>query len=130
MKTFDILLAHDTTFYGNVHVEAETWEEAVASLTEESWTSACEVNDGLSFSQRVVHVEDEDGEIVAEDLGWDDCYIHTFVLKSRIDRIVREHHTGEGTAAMVEALEAMLAGFEEDRRHPLLHPLFQKGEEA
>jgi hypothetical protein len=36
MPTYNILLAHDTTYYGNVSVEADTWEEAVASLT---WTT-------------------------------------------------------------------------------------------
>jgi hypothetical protein len=33
MPTYTILLAHDTTYYGCVGVEADTWEEAVASLT-------------------------------------------------------------------------------------------------
>jgi hypothetical protein len=127
MRTFNILLAHDTTFYGNVHVEAETWEEAVSSLTEESWTSACVEAGSFWFSERVVHVEDEFlGEIVAEDIRVNDYYIHIFDLKPQIARIVRDHHTGEGTAAMVEALEAMIAEFEPNRRHPL----FRKEEEA
>jgi hypothetical protein len=128
MRTFNILLAQDTTLYGTLSVEAATWEEAVASLTEEDWWDSCyEGGDSEGFSERVVHVEDEVlGDIVAEDIGVNNCYIHTSDLKSQIDRIVRDHHTGEGTAAMVVALEAMLAGFEADRRHPL----FRKEEEA
>jgi len=126
MPTFNLLLAHDRTCYSTVSVDAETWEEGVASLERDDWYSDRHPDDGYGFSERVVYVEDDVSDILAKDIGWDDAYIHTFSLDARINQIVRDHHTGEGTAAMVEALKAMLAEFEAGRRHQL----FRKGEEA
>jgi hypothetical protein len=60
MPTYTVLLAHDVTYYGNVSVEGDTWEEAVASLTLEDWDECYEAGDG-SWEQRVVHVEAENG---------------------------------------------------------------------
>jgi hypothetical protein len=38
MPTYTVLLAQDVSaIYGNVSVEGDTWEEAVASLTLEDW---------------------------------------------------------------------------------------------
>jgi hypothetical protein len=37
MPTYTIALAHDTSFYGLVGAEGDTWEEAVASLTSDDW---------------------------------------------------------------------------------------------
>jgi hypothetical protein len=71
MPTYTVLLAHDTSFYGNVGVEGDTWEEAVASLTSEDWDECYEEGDGSwEQQQRVVHVEDENGYIVAEDIAF------------------------------------------------------------
>lgn len=41
MPVFNILLAHDVSYYGSVEVEADTWSEAVASLTDADWGGAC-----------------------------------------------------------------------------------------
>ena len=37
MPTYTVLLAQDVTYYGNVSVEGDTWEEAVASLVLDDW---------------------------------------------------------------------------------------------
>jgi hypothetical protein len=59
------------SFYGNVGAEGDTWEEAVASLTSDDWSECFEEGDGgWEQQQRVVHVEDEDGYIVAEDIAF------------------------------------------------------------
>jgi hypothetical protein len=88
MPTYTIALAHDTSFYGLVGAEGDTWEEAVASLTSDDWSECFEEGDGgWEQQQRVVHVEDEDGNIVAEDIAFYCPMIHRQSVIQRLREI-------------------------------------------
>ena len=87
MPTFNILLAYDTTKYGCTEVEADTWEEAVASLTHDSWYDNCHEPGDEGWEQRVVDVETEDGDIVAEDIHYNCGLIHCQSVIQRLREI-------------------------------------------
>jgi hypothetical protein len=76
--TYTITLAHDVSYYGKKDVEANTWEEAVASLTDLDWGDNC--FDGDSSEYRVCDVEDESGDTLASDFAFD-C--HTVLQMGR-----------------------------------------------
>jgi len=119
MTTFNILLAYDTSYYGTVSVEAETWEEAVSSLTDDDWDNECTDPSSDVWEPRVVHVEDEAGDILAEDLA---KYAYMTSIESvthAIQAIIDQHHSGEATTAMTEALELLTKELNDGRQHPL-----------
>jgi hypothetical protein len=88
MPTYTVLLAHDITYYGNVSVEGDTWQEAVASLTSFDWDECYEQGDG-AWEQRVVHVEAEDGGgIVAEDIAYNCAMVHYMPIIHRLTALM------------------------------------------
>ena len=123
MPTFNILLAQDVTYYGNVSVEGDTWEEAVASLTLDDWDECYEEGDG-GWEQRVVHVEDEDsGDIVAEDLAYNEHLVHR---ESVIQRLTALMTNPDRVPCMVT--HQALADYIDELRNMVKHPIFNKKE--
>lgn len=114
MPTFNILLAHDVSYYGNVSVEADTWQEAVASLTAADWGDNC-TDSGDAWEQRVCDVEDEAGNMLAMDLAFD-C--HTVGIPGVIQRL-RE-------IQIAADLDAALALFIDELRTMGQDPIFKK----
>jgi hypothetical protein len=99
MPTFNILLAYDTAYYGEVSVEADTWEEAVASLSSAAdWYDNCfgESDDGWEY--RVVDVKNDDGDIVAEDLSFDCNMVCRATVTGRLQHILDTCGMSEDTA--------------------------------
>jgi hypothetical protein len=86
MPTYTVLLAQEVTYYGNVSVEGDTWEEAVASLVLDDWDTNYMDFDG-AWGERVVHVETESGDIVAEDIAFDCPMIHCQSVIQRLREI-------------------------------------------
>ena len=87
MPTYTVLLAQDVTYYGNVSVEGDTWAEAVASLTLDDWDECYEMGDG-GWEQRVVHVEAEDGGIVADDIAFNQHMVYRESVIQRLHEIL------------------------------------------
>jgi hypothetical protein len=108
MPTFNILLAHDVTHYGTVSVEADTWEEAVRSLERDVWWDECNDSGGGGWEERVVHVEDESGEIVAEDIAYNCAMIHSFPVIHRLTTIMAADDTAAALVAYIEELRTMV----------------------
>ena len=108
MPTFNILLAHDITHYGSVSVEGDTWEDAVASLTSDDWEECYEEGDGgWEQQQRVVHVEDEDGNIVAEDIAFNCPMIHCQSVIQRLREIQIAADPDAALALFIDELRTM-----------------------
>jgi len=118
MPTFNVLLAQDVTYYGNVSVEGDTWEEAVASLTLDDWDECYEMGDG-GWEQRVVHVEAEDGDIVDESLDLE--FNSLTIYRSGVIQRLREIQiTPDQDAALAQFIDELLNRFQ--------HPIFNKKE--
>jgi hypothetical protein len=66
MPTFTIALVYDTLSFGQVSVEADTWEEAVASLSYDDWDDNCHEKSDDIWERRVFHVYNQDNDIVEE----------------------------------------------------------------
>lgn len=68
MPTFTALIAHDTSFYGEIEIEAATQEEAIAIAEQKarSGEDAVEMGEEI-FNQRVCHLIDNAGDYVLED---------------------------------------------------------------
>jgi len=122
MPTFTVLLAQDVTYYGNVSVEGDTWEEAVASLNLDDWDECYEEGDG-GWEQRVVHVEDEDsGDIVAEDLAYNCGMIHYMPVVHHLT-VIRD------TLGLSHEATAALTAYIDELRTMGRDPIFNKKEE-
>jgi hypothetical protein len=78
MKTYTVLYAEDVPRYGSHDIKAENDEAAIeaavafyqrgaVTLTEGGWDS--------TFSARIVHIEDPDGRMIAEDKPLDDYFL-------------------------------------------------------
>jgi hypothetical protein len=120
MPTFNILLAQDVTFYGNVSAEGDTWQEAVASLTLDDWNECDEPGDG-GWEQRVVHVEDDVDYIVREDINYNCEMIHYFPVIHRLTHILDTCDVPDDTAAALVTLIDELRTMVQD-------PIFNKKE--
>ena len=121
MPTYTVLLAHDITYYGNVSVEGDTWQEAVASLTSFDWDECYEQGDG-AWEQRVVHVEAEDGGgIVAEDIAYNCAMVHYMPIIHRLTTIMDTCDVPDDTAAA-------LVAYIEELRSMVQDPIFIKKE--
>ncbi len=86
MPTYTVLLAQDVTYYGNVSVEGDTWQEAVASLTLDDWDECYEM--GSASEERIVYVEAEDGGIVADDMAFNQHMVHRESVIQRLHEIL------------------------------------------
>jgi hypothetical protein len=119
MPTFNILLGQDVSHYGSVAVVADTWEEAVASLTIDAWDECFETGD--AWEERVVHVEDERGQILAEDIAFNCGQVHVLYVIDRLTKIM------DGCDVPDDAAAALVAYIEELRtKHQ--DPIFNKGD--
>jgi len=74
MKTYSILFAEHVPHYGTAEITAANHDEAIAAakriereLTAPDWDNA--------VCCRIVHIEDEDGNIVTEDLALDGFFL-------------------------------------------------------
>jgi hypothetical protein len=88
MPTFNILLAHDITHYGSVSVEGDTWEDAVRTLGDHHWLDNCTDASDDGWEQRVVDVETEDGDIVADGINYNCALVHCFPIIHRLTTIL------------------------------------------
>jgi hypothetical protein len=118
MPTFNILLAYDTTKYGCTEVEADTWEEAVASLTHDSWYDNCHEPGDEGWEQRVVQVEAEDGDIVADDLAFNTDMVYRDSVIQRLHEIL--YLCGDASAATA------LVAYMDQLRTMVRDPIFNK----
>ena len=118
MPTYTVLLAHDVTYYGNVSVEGDTWEEAVASLTADDWNECYEPGDG-GWEQRVVHVEAENGDIVADDFYFNCEQVHYSFAVRRLTHIL-------DTCDLPDDAAAALVAFIEELESMVRDPIFKK----
>ena len=119
MPTFNILLAHDITHYGSVSVEGDTWEDAVRTLNDHHWLDNCTDASDDGWEQRVVDVETEDGDVVAEDVNYDCPMIHYFAVIHRLTTIMDTCDVPDDTAAALVAYIEELRTMGQD-------PIFKK----
>ena len=118
MPTYTIFLAQDVAYYGSVAVEADTWEEAVASLTFRDWDECYDEGDG-AWEQRVVHVEAEDGDIVDESMDLE--FNSLTIYRSGVIQRLREIQIApDQDAALAQFIDELLNRFQ--------HPIFKKKE--
>jgi hypothetical protein len=112
MPTFNILLAQDITHYGSVSVEGDTWEEAVRTLGDHHWLDNCTDASDDGWEQRVVDVETEDGDIVADDLNYNCALVHCIPHHPPPDHDPRHLRLSDDTAAAlvayIEELQSMV----------------------
>ena len=118
MPAFNILLGQDASHYRSVRVEANTWEEAVASLTPASWDDCFETGD--AWEERVVHVADERGQVVAEDIAFNCGQVHVHYVVHRLTQILDACDVPDDAAAALVAYIDELQGRVQD-------PIFRKG---
>ena len=119
MPTFNILLAHDITHYGSVSVEGDTWEDAVRTLEIGDWWYHCTDSGDGGWEERVVHVETEDGDVVAEDVNYDCPMIHYLAVIHRLTTIMDTCDVPDDTAAALVAYIDELQSMVQD-------PIFNK----
>jgi hypothetical protein len=104
MPTFTVTLAHDVSFYGTQVIEADTWEEAVASLTVEDWYDNCNDLGNDGWEQRVLHVEAENGDNVAEDIAFDCVMVYQMPVVHRLTEILGAYTLPNDATASITAL--------------------------
>lgn len=100
MKTYTVLYAEDVPHYGQAEIEATDNDAAIEAarkghanldlyLYDADWDN--------TICKRIVHIEDQNGEIIAEDIPVDSYYLSHGEPQRRLC---------EAAAAMLEALEA------------------------
>ena len=104
MPTFTVTLAHDVSFYGKKEIEANTWEEAVASLTLADWYDNCTDLGNEGWEQRVLHVDAEDGDNVAEDIAFDCVMVYHMPVVHRLKVILETYSLPDDATASITAL--------------------------
>jgi hypothetical protein len=85
MKTYTVLFAEDVPHYGAAQIEAENDAAAVEAakafdLSDVTDDPAWE----YSVCRRIVNIEDTDGEIIAEEISLDDCFLRYGGEKDRL----------------------------------------------
>lgn len=76
MKTYTVLLAEDVPHYGFVHITAASATEALEAARHLDTGEHCTDSDSsTAVCHRIVHIEDEDGNIVAEDIALDRYFL-------------------------------------------------------
>lgn len=76
MKTYTIVLAEDVPYYGTAHLTAASAAEALESARGLDTGDHCTDADwSNTVCRRIVHIEAEDGTIVAEDIALDGCFL-------------------------------------------------------
>ena len=100
MKTYTVLYAEDVPHYALGEVEARGPKDAIAKarkLDTETFT-AYDPDWSGAICKRIVHIEDQNGEIIAEDIPLDSYYLSHGEPQRRLC---------EAAAAMLEALDAV-----------------------
>jgi hypothetical protein len=123
MAVFEILLAQDVTHYGSVLVEADTWEEAVRSLEADVWWQECNDPGDVGWEERVVHVEDDTGRVVADDLNYNCAMIHSFPVIHRLT-VIRD------TLGLSHEATAAITAYIDELRTMVQDPIFNKETQA
>lgn len=100
-KTYSVLYAEDVPFYGYADVEAKHVKAALKAARKLHAEGRVDINDpcyGSAVCQRIVHIEDPDGNTVAENITLDDFHLckADHALRRKID----------AAEAMFDALEA------------------------
>lgn len=76
MKTYTVLLAEDVPHYGTAHITAASAAEALEAARHLDTGEHCTDSDSsTAVCHRIVHIEDEDGNIVAEDIALDRYFL-------------------------------------------------------
>jgi hypothetical protein len=108
MPTFTVTLAHDVSFYGKKEIEANTWEEAVASLTLADWYDNCTDLGNEGWEQRVLHVDAEDGDNVAEDIAFDCVMVYHMPVVHRLKVILETYSLpDDAITALIDEIRTM-----------------------
>lgn len=104
MPTFTVTLGHDVSFYGTKEIEADTWEEAVASLTVQDWYDSCDDLGNEGSEHRVLHVEAENGDNVAEDIAFDCVMVYQMPVVHRLKVILETYSLPDDARASITSL--------------------------
>jgi hypothetical protein len=123
MPTFNIALVYDTLSFGQVSVEADTWEEAVASLSYDDWDDNCHEKSDDIWERRVFHVYNQDNDIVAEDLAFDCISICGSTVARRIGHTLN-------TCEMSDDAKTSLAAIIDEMETMHQDPIFKKREKV
>jgi hypothetical protein len=107
MPTYTVLLAHEVTYYGNVSVEGDTWEEAVASLTLDDWDTNCMKTLTVLGKSAWFMSRQRDGDIVAEDIAFDCPMIHCQSVIQRLREIQIAADPDAALALFIDELRTM-----------------------
>lgn len=76
MKTYTVLLAEDVPHYGFTHLTAATVSEALEAARRLDTGEHCtDPDSNNAVCRRIVHIEAEDGTIVAKDIALDGCFL-------------------------------------------------------
>ena len=119
MPTYTVLLAQEVTYYGNVSVEGDTWEEAVRTLGDHHWLDNCTDASDDGWEQRVVDVETEDGDILALNLNHNCALVHYMTIIHRLTTIMDTCDVPDDTAAA-------LVSYIEELQSMVRDPIFKK----
>lgn len=124
MPIFNVCLAQDISYYGSTSVEGETWEDAVRTLHYSDWWDACHKTNDEGWEQRIVYVETEDGDVLAEDINYQVYAVDRTYVAARLDAIIRECDLSDEAAA---ALVAFVDELRTMSRDPVFkEPVFKK----
>ena len=108
MPTFNVMLAQDVSYYGSTSVEGETWEDAVRTLHYSDWWDACHSTNDEGWEQRIVYVETEDGDVLAEDISYQVYAVDRTYVAARLDAIIKECDlSDEAVAALVAFVDEL-----------------------
>lgn len=100
MKTYTVLYAEDVPYYGQAEIEATDNDAAIEAARKAHANLDLYLYDAdwdNTICKRIVHIEDQNGEIIAEDIPVDSYYLSHGEPQRRLC---------EAAAAMLEALEA------------------------
>ncbi len=76
MNTYTVLFAEDVPHYGSAQVTAASAAEALEAARHLDTSDHCtEPNWNGAVCRRIVHIETEEGTIVAEDIALDGCFL-------------------------------------------------------
>lgn len=100
MKTYTVLYAEDVPHYGQAEIEATDNDAAIEAARKAHANLDLYLYDAdwdNTICKRIVHIEDQNGEIIAEDIPVDSYYLSHGEPQRRLC---------EAASAMLEALEA------------------------
>jgi hypothetical protein len=100
MKTYTVLYAEDVPHYGQAEIEATDNDAAIEAARKVHAEGSLDLYDpdwDNAICKRIVHIEDQNGEIIAEDIPVDSYYLSHGEPQRRLC---------EAAEAMLEALEA------------------------